>query len=256
MAFLIGYLALGSAISSNGVLTELSGNGYARKSLPITYDPVAGIMTFPGASLGPATGAWSAATVAAIFDAASNGNQIMSFPIPSYTAASGNTYTLPAGSIQVNLNSQVYFTNSGPALAPNTIFGVLTDNLGVNLNGAVVTSGPVTLDVVSSVLTAVTLTQTVTYAATIAPNAALGAAAVVTLTGNVTMNVWSNMVPGAVYRMEFIQDGTGSRLLTLGAGFKTAGGAPTLTTGAGSIDRYDFFYDGTTCWGVLNKAYA
>lgn len=255
MALVSGYLALGSAISGNGVITELSGNGYARSAITLYYDPVAGVITFPGANIGPFTGVDSAAVVIGIYDASSGGNQLFSFPVPSWTSANGTSYNLPAGSFNLSVAANALFIAG--TVAPNTLLGTLVDNLGTNLNGANVTSGPVILTIsAAGVLTAASVVQTVTYASTITPNAALGASAKVILTGNITMNLWTNMVPGSFYRMQLTQDGTGSRTLTLGTGFKTAGGAPTLSTAANAVDRLDFYWDGTTAWALLNKAYA
>ena len=54
-----------------------------------------------------------------------------------------------------------------------------------------------------------------------------------------------------------IQDGTGSRTATWPGTVKWAGGtAPTLTTGAGTIDIVSFYYDGTNYFGVASLAFA
>ena len=70
----------------------------------------------------------------------------------------------------------------------------------------------------------------------------------VTLAGNRTLDVPTNMVDGAFYSFAAIQDGTGSRTLSFasGPGFKFAGGtAPTLTTAANARDEFVFKSDGT-----------
>jgi hypothetical protein len=254
MALVSGYLALGSAISSNGVLTELTGNGYARSAVALTYDPVAGVITFPATTVGPFTGADSAAVVAAVYDASTNGNLLFQFAIPSWTSANGTSYTLPGGSFNLSIAANSLFVAG--QVPPNTLLGTLTDNLGVNLNGTPVSSGPVTLNISAGALTASSVVSTITYAATVAPNAALANTFKITLTGNVTFNVPTNAVPGAKYKFEFVQDGTGSRLLTLGTGYKTAGGAPALSTAANAIDFIDAYFDGTTFWCTVFKAFA
>jgi hypothetical protein len=62
-----------------------------------------------------------------------------------------------------------------------------------------------------------------------------------TLTGNVTsltINNWPANGAGAWMTLELIQDGTGSRTLTLGSAYKTAGAAGvTLTTTASKRDK-------------------
>lgn len=69
-----------------------------------------------------------------------------------------------------------------------------------------------------------------------------------TLTGNLTFNVPTNMTNGQSGVIYFIQDGTGSRTLSLHASIFTPGGAAlTLSTAAGSIDRCGYFVRG----GVL-----
>lgn len=68
-----------------------------------------------------------------------------------------------------------------------------------------------------------------------------------TLTGNLTLNVPSNMENGQSGVIYFIQDGTGSRTLSLNASIKKPGAAPTLSTPAGTVDRVGYFVRG----GVL-----
>lgn len=58
-----------------------------------------------------------------------------------------------------------------------------------------------------------------------------------TLTGNVTLANPSNMRVGQTGRIKFVQDGTGSRTISYGAYWKTAGGsAAALSTAASTID--------------------
>jgi hypothetical protein len=58
-----------------------------------------------------------------------------------------------------------------------------------------------------------------------------------TLTGNVTLGNPSDEAVGQSGFFVFIQDGTGSRTLSLSSEYKTAGGAGiTLSTTAGAID--------------------
>jgi hypothetical protein len=77
----------------------------------------------------------------------------------------------------------------------------------------------------------------------------------VTLGGNRTLAI-SNAIAGASGILVVTQDGTGSRTLTLPAGSKAPGGAPTLTTTAGAIDVLSFYYDGTTYFWTVGKAFA
>jgi hypothetical protein len=67
-----------------------------------------------------------------------------------------------------------------------------------------------------------------------------------TLTGNITLAVPTNMKDGMQGVIYFIQDATGSRTLTLNASIrKPSGAAPTLSTAASSIDRLSYAVRGT-----------
>lgn len=66
-----------------------------------------------------------------------------------------------------------------------------------------------------------------------------------TLTGNLTIANGTSPTDGQVITFKLKQDGTGSRTLTLGSKYKVAGGAPTLSTAAASLDILSFIYDGT-----------
>jgi hypothetical protein len=62
-----------------------------------------------------------------------------------------------------------------------------------------------------------------------------------------------NPVAGLLYpyRLQLIQDGTGSRTVAWPATVKWASGAaPTLSTGAGALDEIWFSSDGTNLYGV------
>jgi hypothetical protein len=257
MALLSGYFALGSALSANNVLTELSGNGYARQAATLTLDVNGGVINISGVTFGPdVTAAWTTATYAAIFDAATAGNMIAFFPIPGTTLAVGQSYTIPSCYVTLNGTAQSLFV-AGGAISPGTPLGTLTDLQATGLTGATVTSGPATLGLSSTLgLSATSVNTILTYASSLTPAFTAGSEYTVTLTGNMTLNLPTGMVPGTLYRLFLIQDGTGSRTLTLGAGFKTAGGAPTLTTTANAIDRLDIFWDGTTAWNNIFKAFA
>ena len=54
--------------------------------------------------------------------------------------------------------------------------------------------------------------------------------------------------------IKFIQDGTGSRILS--STMKWAGGAKTLSTAANAVDIASVFYDGTNYYASLTLAYA
>jgi hypothetical protein len=245
---LSGYAGLLSAISANGTPTELaSSNGYARQPVTVYYDSTTGGMLVGGVEFGPGTGAWTAAVAAGIFDASTGGNLVMSWPIASFAGASGTSCNIPGFGLKAT---------GGKALGTITPAGTVLG--AMNPGGVLVTSGPAALNLSSTnAWSAAPPLSALVYGATLTPNAATsGPRWFVTLTGNLTLNVPTNPVAGQEYIWEFIQDATGSRLLTLGTGFKTAGGAPALSTAAGAVDIYRAIYDGTTFYGVLSKAYA
>lgn len=243
VTLLSGYGALASALAANGTPTELAvSNGYARQAMNLYYDTATGSVTFQGVDFGPATGSWTAAVAFVLYDASSGGNAALNYPL-TFTGASGLSLNLPGFTVARTV-----------PFSTTTAAGIV---IGTNASGANVTLGPAAMTLSSAnAWSAAPPITVLTYAASITPNAATGGPVwQVTLTGALTFVAPTNPVPGTRYRVYFIQDGTGSRLLTL-SGFKTAGGAPTLTTTAAGIDVYDFFYDGTNFYGVLSKAYA
>ena len=93
------YASLLSAYT-NGVGTELSGNGYpGREAVAATFDPVTGIFACSGASWGPGTGAWTAATYIGYYDASSGGSLLFVVPISTFTGANGTTLSIPANAV-------------------------------------------------------------------------------------------------------------------------------------------------------------
>lgn len=93
-------------------------------------------------------------------------------------------------------------------------------------------------------------------AANIATDASLGNVFSVTLGGNRTLSNPTNLVAGGTYAWIVTQDGAGNRTLAFGALFKWTGGAPVMSTPAGSIDTISAVYDGTVLLASLQKAYA
>jgi len=88
----------------------------------------------------------------------------------------------------------------------------------------------------------------------ISPNVDTGTIFRYTANANFTMNSLTNAVAGTSATIIITQDATGSRLLT--STMKFAGGSKTLSTAAASIDIIGVFYDGTTYYASLTKAYA
>jgi hypothetical protein len=98
------------------------------------------------------------------------------------------------------------------------------------------------------------LPVTLTDASTIATDASLGTHFRVTLGGNRTLGNPTNMLDGQRVIWELIQDGTGSRTITLGSDFAlgTDIAAVTLTTTASKRDFLGAVYNSTAAkWYVV-----
>jgi len=102
---------------------------------------------------------------------------------------------------------------------------------------------------------------TLTDGATItwAIGSSTAANATVTLGGNRTLNI-TGPASGGTYVLRVVQDGTGSRTLTLGTGctwkvISGGAGALSLTATANATDVLTFYYDGTNCYANLGKNY-
>lgn len=92
-------------------------------------------------------------------------------------------------------------------------------------------------------------TITLTDGATIDWDTSTGQVATVTLGGNRTFNAPTNLVNGAFYALEIVQDGTGSRTASWNSVFKFTGAtAPTLSTDASAKDYITFRSDGTNLY--------
>lgn len=252
------YAALASAYTAATAAapasyTETTGTGYARASLTAVYDQFANSWSLTSGATFSATGSnWTAGTFLLLFDASTAGNLIAAWPLgnAAATVASGASLTI------------------GPALGlvmTAGIFGVAPAFTGVCAAGSTIGTSPQGTAITAGSALALSSTAIIAsgntgrvvipYAATITPNAALGSRFFVTLTGNVTVNVPSNATPGR-YVIDIVQDGTGSRTFTKGAGMTIAGGAPTATVTGNAIDQLALDFDGVTWRGIYSKAFA
>ncbi len=95
-----------------------------------------------------------------------------------------------------------------------------------------------------------------TYGATIAWDASTIKIANVTLTGNATLALPTNLTPGR-YALTIKQDATGGRTLAYATGWLFPGGLkPTLSTGANAVDLLDVIYDGTNLIAAMQYGVA
>jgi len=85
-----------------------------------------------------------------------------------------------------------------------------------------------------------------------------GSNAKIVLNANMTLNI-SSMENGDYGTMKIVQDGTGSRTITLGTGthqvVNSGGGSITLTTNPSSVDIISFFYDGSEFYWTVGNDY-
>jgi len=91
---------------------------------------------------------------------------------------------------------------------------------------------------------------TATYSATWAPDVGDGNVQTMTLTGNVTVNGFTNAAAGQSITIIFEQDGTGNRTFST-ATIKFAGGTADLSAAPNSVDIMTIYYDGSDYYGSL-----
>jgi len=132
-----------------------------------------------------------------------------------------------------------------------TLGGNLTTSGAFNTTLTVTGATNVTLPTTGSLITNAyyNTVQTLTDGATISWDVSNGRNATVTLGGNRTLGTPTNVTAGEYYTLKVVQDATGSRTLTLPAGWKVANagaGAVTLSTAASAIDILTIYYDGST----------
>ena len=93
--------------------------------------------------------------------------------------------------------------------------------------------------------------------ATITPDFDLANNFSLTVAGNRTLANPTNVVAGQSGSIFVTQDATGGRTLAYGANWKFVGGAPSLSTGGGAIDRLDYVVKSATeIHAALAKAVA
>ena len=93
-----------AAPGETGGGTEVSGNGYTRKSITFA---TSGATTSNNAAVEfpTATGTWGTITHVGIFDAASSGNLMVYATLTaSKTVASGDVFRVPSGDLDITLN--------------------------------------------------------------------------------------------------------------------------------------------------------
>ena len=94
------------APSDTGGGTEVSGNGYARKSAAFTVSGTGTLATNSSAiDFDAATGTWGTIVAIAIFDALTTGNMLAFADLTtSKSIASGDVLRIPAGDLDITLS--------------------------------------------------------------------------------------------------------------------------------------------------------
>ena len=233
------YLGLATALSANNVPTEQNGTSYARQSTSVTYDPGSNTLAFTGVTF-IAGGSWTANTNVVLYDASSNGNVLAVWPQATAALASGGSYSIGSGVIQLS-KALVVGTST---LAGQQVIGTVPNAVNVTVN---VSTGvnPWTVSsayLISTVGAVVALTD----AATISYNVALGSYATVTIGATGRTLTMTGAYAGQVVYVDVVQDGTGSRTITTYTNVTwNAGTGPTLSTAAAAIDTLRFTWQAT-----------
>jgi len=202
----------------------------------------------------------------------SSGADAVGVNIKSGTTAGGVSIAVISPTTNDNLRIDAKgsgtITIAGVSTGSVTIGTALTYG-GVTLSNAVTGTGNMVLSASPTFTGTLTAAATafsnqvngpkaaLTDASSIAWNLATAQAASVTLGGNRTLAAPTNMVDGGTYMLRVKQDATGSRTLAYNAVFKFPGGtAPTLSTAANALDILTFTSDGTSMFGVAQKAFS
>lgn len=160
------------------------------------------------------------------------------------SSISKEPFNVVGGSVQATTNTQDIYTQG------NLSVGKTSNTATLEVGGKVKADSTVVAPNFA------TLYQTLS-SGTVAWNQQLGSTATVTLTSNSTLTI-TNATQGMYGLLKVVQDGTGSRTLTLPAGSKVingGGGVALLTTTANAVDILTYFYDGTNYWWTIGNNY-
>lgn len=186
----------------------------------------------PGDNPGKDCGSWDA-----------NGN----ITIPG-TVTAGGTVLSGGGGVSSVTAGDTTITIGGTATAPTVAVNAIAESKVTNLTTDLAAKAPTASPTFTGTATfavAVETPQTITFAASVTPDFSTGNYFRITLTGNVTINNPTNATDGQKAIFEIIQDATGSRTVTLGAGFAfgTSIASFTATTTASKRDLLGVVYN-------------
>lgn len=171
------------------------------------------------------------------------GNSIYFRPLSGSTTAAWQMTN--AGHV-VAVADNTYDIGASGATRPRNLYVAGSITFGSGASSSTIRTGtnttnPIAVGDVYSAYAEVTLTD----AATIAVDMSTFLNARVTLGGNRTLGNPTNAKVGQSGYIAVVQDGTGSRTLSFSSNWKREGGAPTLSTAAGTVD-YIFYQVITT----------
>ena len=153
----------------------------------------------------------------------------------------------------INNNTTNITTNTNAITSVNTVITNLSATLATSISNYLpLTGGTLTGNIVNAVNTA-------SVNATTTPDFSSYNSFTWTLVGDMTLGNPTTEVGGMAGVFVFKQDATGTRLLSLGSEYKTAGGSGiTLSTAADAVDIVPYYVEvtGTVYLGAATKAFA
>ena len=198
------------------------------------------------------------ATTITAFDTPVNGNSykfIRFEGVLTLTHAASTLNILGGESVTTSAGMLALAVYEGSSLWRVTILSPAPAATAANLRTGTNTTKPATAAglFAAAAPVAVAYSATVTLDLSTGLNFEIGA-----LTGNLTLaNPSAGMDPGRSGAIGLLQDGTGSRTITLGSQWDHVGGAPVLSTAAGTQDcLYYYVVTSTVIRCSLGKAYA
>lgn len=167
------------------------------------------------------------------------------------SGGSGTVTSVAAGDNSISIGGTATIA---PTVAVNQANLVLTESQITSLVSDLAAKAPLASPGLTGTATAINLTlsgrylsavDVITFASTITPDCSTGNDFRCTLTGAVTVAAPTNAVDGQKITFEFIQDATGSRVVTLNSAFHfgTTLTSFTASTGANKRDRLGVIYN-------------
>jgi hypothetical protein len=230
--------------------------------------PVASTVAFTGDLTGSGTTGTTIAVALANVAGPLVGSTLFSVQVDTKGRVIGGSGSLPPSSDTLQTitargaasDRAIILTNTTASTSATTGALVLTGGMGLGGNlttsatstvnlGAATSPPSVRLFLNGSSASSVT---NLNYSSTVQPNFATGNNFNIVLTGNMTLSFPSNPTVGQSGIIYLVQDGTGSRTVSYGTGWRFPGGAaPTLTTTANSVDALVYVVRTTSLISVV-----